>query len=156
MDFSRSTSTGHHPFRGFTIYPPVYASCASIQSTHALSAFQDALFLFVFGYAEILEQAVALLQIHTVHAQHHGTALDGAWRALQTQVRLQATTNRFRAEIITDTLDRINKELLSQELKQATKTEAHHQSGTRSDGPKQRQNQRPPKQPPLPKREPRE
>ena len=130
--------------------------CQLCVHPHTPSAFRDALFPFVFGYAEILEQAVALLQIHAVHAQHHGTALDGAWRALQTQVRLQATTNRFCAEIITDTLDRINKELLSQQLKQATKTEAHRQSSTRSDGPKQRPTQRPPKQPPPPKREHRE
>ena len=37
----------------------------------------DALFPFIFGYAQLLEQQVSLQRIHCVHGQHQGTALEG-------------------------------------------------------------------------------
>ena len=90
---------------------------------------RDALFPFLFGYAQLLEQQLSLLRIHWVHGQHQGTALEGTWRALLTQVRLQANQSRYQPEIITDTLQCIDKELLAQQLKESTKSEAKRQHG---------------------------
>ena len=82
-----------------------------------------------------------MLCIHWVHGQHQGTALEGTWRALLTQVRLQANQSRYQPEIITDTLQRIDKELLAQQLKESTKSEAKRQHGQGNQFPRQnRQN----------------
>ena len=108
-------------------------------ATHA--AVRDALFPFVFGQAQLLEQQISLLRIHSVQGQHIGTALDGTWRALLTQVRLQANQSKYQPEIISDTLQRIDKELLAQQLKESTKSEARRQHGqTKANNSKRSEN----------------
>ena len=94
-------------------YNPTESLCQLHVRPHTPSAFEDVLFPFTFGCAEILEQAAAFLHIHGMHTQHYGTALVRAWRVFQTQVHLQTITDWFKARIIIGTLDRINKELLS-------------------------------------------
>ena len=121
-------------------------------------AVRNVLFPFVFGYAQLLEQQLSFLRIHTVHGQHIGTALDGTWKALLTQVRLQANRSRYQPELITETLQRIDKELLTQRLKESTKSEAKRQHGnpsqTRQGRPRRNDNKpkepQPNSQPPRP------
>ena len=96
------------------LYDLVAHFCQLIVHPQTLPAVREVLFPYFHGFASILELQLSLIQIHSVHGEHHGTALDGTWKALQTQIRLQATTNQYRPGLLTDTLDRINKELLSQ------------------------------------------
>ena len=87
-------------------------------------AFRQGLFPQLYNLCGLLEHQVALLRVHTVHAKHQGTALEGTWKALLTQIRLQANQSTFQPGIIEETLEKIDKELLTQQLKEATKSEA--------------------------------
>ena len=46
--------------------------------------FRQGLFPYVYSLCCTLEQQVALLKVHQVHAKHKGIALEGTWKALLT------------------------------------------------------------------------
>lgn len=107
--------------------------------------FRDALFPFVYGFGAVLEQTITLIKIHEVHGQHAGTPLDGTWRALQTQIRLQGTSSTYSGEVVADTLDRIHKDLLTQQLKAVAKNEASRTNAAGRRGQDARQDKRDPR-----------
>ena len=98
--------------------------------------FRDALFPFVYALGAILEQEITLVKIHEVHGEHVGTPLEGTWKALQTQIRLQGTTSAYNGELVTETLDRIHKDLLTQQLKAVAKSEAGRAGSTSRRAPR--------------------
>ena len=94
---------------------------------------RDLLLPYVYASVAITERQVDQLRLHQVHAKHRGTGLEGSWRALQAQIRLSEPEGGFTTEVIDGTLGAIRKELLTQEVKLATKAAAA-QRAARSTG----------------------
>ena len=53
---------------------------------------------------------------------------EGSWRAIQAEIRLAGCNQRFVSSSVYGTLDRLRKELLTQEIKFATKSAASKRS----------------------------
>ena len=91
-----------------------------------------ALFLTVFTYAALLDQQVGLLDVHKVHAEYAGTALEHIYKALQVDQHARAKIHEYRVSTM---VQKVEKELLTQQLKHTAKTAAGRSTGgTRSTG----------------------
>ena len=63
-----------------------------------------------------------------IHAKHKGTGLEGFWWAIQAKICLADRNQWFATTSVHGTLDRLRKELLTQEIKFATKSAASRRS----------------------------
>jgi hypothetical protein len=79
---------------------------------------------YVFSLVEVTEAFHNQLSLQRIHAQHKGSGLEGSWRAIQAEIRLGGRNQRFDTPQVNGTLDRLRKELLTQEIKYATKSAA--------------------------------
>ena len=86
-------------------------------------------------FRSILEQQVGLLDVHQVHAEYAGTASEHLYKALQVDQRARAKVHRYRAGATIEALAKVEKELLTQQIKHTAKTAAGRSSdGSRSTG----------------------
>ena len=85
---------------------------------------RDLLLPYIYTFMEIAEAQHDQLSLQQVHAKHKGTGLEGSWRAIQAEIRLANHNQRFVTSSVHGTLDRLCKELLTQEIKFATKSAA--------------------------------
>ena len=89
---------------------------------------RDLLLPYVYTLVEIAEAQHDQLSLQQVHAKHKGTGLEGSRRAIQAEIRLADRNQRFVTSSVHGTLDRLRKELLTQEIKFTTKSAASKRS----------------------------
>jgi hypothetical protein len=85
---------------------------------------RDFLLPYLYTYVEVTEALHDQLALQRIHAKHKGSGLEGSWRAIQAEIRLADRGQRFSTSRVDGTLERMRKELLTQELKHVTKTAA--------------------------------
>ena len=83
---------------------------------------------YVYTLVEVAKAQHDQLSLQQIHAKHKGTGLEGSWRAIQAEIRLADRNQRFTTSSVHGTLDRLRKELLTQEIKFATKSAASRRS----------------------------
>ena len=93
---------------------------------------RDFILPYLYSYVEVTEALHDQLSLQRIHARHKGSGLEGSWRAIQAEIRLADRGLRFGTARVDGTLERMRKELLTQELKHATKAAASrkHASST--------------------------
>ena len=91
---------------------------------------RDLLLPYVYALVEVAEAQHDQLSLQQVHAKHKGTGLEGSWRAIQAEIRLADRNQRFVTSSVHGTLDRLRKELLTQEIKFATKSAASRRANS--------------------------
>ena len=85
---------------------------------------RDLLLPYIYTFVEVTEAVHDQLSLQQIHAKHKGTGLEGSWRAIQAEIRLADRNQRLVTSSVHGTLDRLRKELLTQEIKFATKSAA--------------------------------
>ena len=91
---------------------------------------------FVALWEPLLQQQITLLQTHEYRAKFAGTEYSGFYRALQTSIKLQERTSTFSPNLVTETFERLQKDLLTQQLKSLAKNESGKGAGRKRDGAK--------------------
>ena len=85
---------------------------------------RDFILPYLYSLVEVTEAFHDQLSLQRIHAKHKGSGLEGSWRAIQAEIRLADRGLRFGTTRVDGTLERMRKELLTQELKHATKSAA--------------------------------
>ena len=83
---------------------------------------------YVYALVEVTGAFHNQLSLQRIHAEHKGGGLEGSWRAIQAEIRLGARGHQFSTPEVDGTLDRLRKELLTQEIKFASKNAASKRS----------------------------
>ena len=78
---------------------------------------------------------MGLLDVHKIHAEYAGTASEHIYKALQVDQRARAKVHHYRAGATVEALAKVEKELLTQQIKHTAKTAAGRSTdGARSSG----------------------